>query len=104
VAVVVRSKGGGGGSYWVFDPILNLEQGVLSLDDWKKRLGPNLGRVHLRAAESYRLLCDKQPNCDLDNPCFESAIDEGEQREELLMARCSLACLSAIEGDPPFQC
>jgi hypothetical protein len=103
VAVVVKSTSSSGGGHWVFDPIVNLEGGVLSLDAWKKRLGPGLGRVHLRAPKGYSLDC-VQATCDIEEPCLESAMDEGEQFEELKIARCALSCIAAHDGDPPYKC
>ena len=97
VAVIVQSSEPDTGGFWVFDPTLNLENGVLSLNDWKTRLGPGLGPVHFSTADAYR-------HCSGNVDPRMQAERLGEHAEDLKIARCRMAKLAAIEGDPPHQC
>jgi len=101
VAVVVRQRGANG--LWVFDPNSRLEQGVTTLDDWKRDFGPNLGPLHLTTAKAYFHGCDHQSACDIQHPCFSTG-DDAQLDEELKIYRCALGCLSRVEGCPPHEC
>ena len=99
VAAIVRSSHAGGG-WWVLDPTSNLDGGVLSMDQWLALFGQALGRVRLTRSEAYRLVDDDPRRRIL---CFDEHTT-GESYEDLMVARCSLACLAEAEGHPPHRC
>jgi hypothetical protein len=99
VAVLAKRPDGG---FWVFDPTSRLERGVTTFETWKTGFGPNLGPVRLTSADAYYHGCDRQSTCDIDHPCFSTGGDI-ELDEELKIARCSLRCVSEIEGPPPYS-
>lgn len=98
VAAIVRSSRAGG--WWVLDPTSNLEAGVLSMDEWLALFGRALGRVRLTRSDAYRLVDDDPRRRIL---CFDEHT-AGESDEDLVVARCSLACLARLEGHPPHPC